>query len=206
MGRNVGIILLGIAVFSLIAVGSDYYREYAFPKKPYDSIRNLAKDKSWFGPGTGERIELFGFRSENGASIPLLRPGQLVLLTLIDANCRMSATSEDLITEVRSHAKARGIEAYIVSYSHTEGTDNKDYFLTQKNLFGSDDLYIWNDHDGMRQMHLEGMVLPSNLLLAGDGTVLVKFPGSSKESETRAKMTQQIIQEIDAAASTYLNP
>ncbi|MGH9819986.1 MAG: hypothetical protein ACRD43_07430 [Pyrinomonadaceae bacterium] len=180
----VGLYLTGVVKSSL----------YRVPES-YGEIKKQNIDAFWIGPYEGSRIDLSGLESDDGRKLDISTGQELIFISIVDSDCKMSRNSRDLIRRVQILAGDHGIRSFVVSF---ERRDPAEFFAIQKEAFGTDlDFLLWRDQNKEPMKILSSMVVPSHLLLSADGVILKKFPGTSADENIRVKMGDDIVQEIE---------
>lgn len=184
-------IIICLILVLITAFVITFLHSYSVEEFNFDSIRKNEKIK-WNGPKEGEKINLSNFKNEKGESFPNLTNNNLVLISFVNPRCKMCEDSKDLIKQVQLRSTSKNVQFGIVSLFPPS---KKKFFDYAKKLFGENRIYIWEGEQIPRS--LREMVIPSHLLLDGDGIVLRRFPGSSLKTEIREQMANQIIEEMN---------
>lgn len=185
---GVCLLLTAIVFFSIKLVKSSFSYKFSF-----DSRRENA-NFDWSGPKEGERINLNNFKTKQGEQFPQLPKQSIILLSIVDPNCRMCRVSEDLITQIQSEAKSNQIYYFMVSFAPQESSEK--YFEYAETLSKSDKVYLWQGEKDDLSSALQKMVVPSHLLINEEGLIIRCFPGSSTDKAIRSQMANQIITEM----------
>lgn len=171
-----------------------YVKDRVRTELPFSVIRENA-DEPWIGPKKGEFINLSEFKTENGDHLPLSPNDQFILLSIVSTRCRMVKNARELVSDARAYAADKKIKSFILSI------DGRYEYSTLYDLFQVKEVYTWQSEKEVLAPTLKQMVVPSHILIDGNGKVLVTFPGGSAEQGMRIAMSRQMREEIDAVLS-----
>jgi hypothetical protein len=197
--KSNGLLLLKCAcAFVLAAAATSYLRSQPpegvtdqTSEEGYDFKAAADESNPGAGPKLGERLNLSLFRGSDGATLRDAMRGRAAVVALVDYECDMVRDATDQLRGVREHLAPRGIGYYLVSLN--PGRDPADFFHYADSLGLRTASFSWSEGAEIRPSSFWMMVRPSHLLLDGDGTVLLKWPGTSADPQTRRRLWRQIV-------------
>lgn len=183
--------LLAAAGTSLINSRSREAVEATAAEGGYDFGPASDESNSGAGPKLGERIDLSHFKGREGVALGEVMGGRAAVIALVDYECDMVKDAAGQMRGLREDLAQRGIGYYVVSLDWRR---DRDRFFRETDSLGLQAApFLWAEGEEIRPAGFWTMVRPSHLLLDGDGTILLKWPGTSADPQTRRRMRQQII-------------
>jgi hypothetical protein len=184
---------LTVLIFGVVQGGSYLWASLRTTKR-FNYTQYLDNEGlTWTGPKRGEIIDLRNFRSKEGQELPANK-NNLIALGFVSSKCWMCSESSDLIEYVKTNCLKNGIDYYLVSLGTNETPDEFFSYASKLNL--SSNSYIWGENKEDINLSLKSMVVPSHILVDGNGVVLRRFPGGRKEKEIRDQMGNETMDEI----------
>ena len=145
------------------------------------------------GPKIGEKINLSRLKGRNGASLSASVGVSPIVLSIVGPGCGACREATDQMTMVRERITGKGIGYYVTTFNYLNEPEK--FFRYVDSLGVEAQPFIWAVDDSQPPPSLVEMVVPSHLLVAHNGVVLQRWPGTNYQKEVRRRMAEQIVDE-----------
>jgi hypothetical protein len=148
----------------------------------------------WAGPKSGESLDLSQLISFGNSRASDLGRDSPILLTVIEKDCWATKLAKEQISFIESESRRIGLNHIVVSLNSKYNLD--EIYTFSSGLGLNSDVYVWVPNSSEVNRSLVMMVVPSHVLVKGDGTVIKSFPGTSKDRRVRQHMAAEMFRII----------
>lgn len=149
------------------------------------------------GPALGTQMDLSRYRTRNGSSLKDALNGRPALLFVVDPQCPACQAASDQLTGIREGLSVAGVATVIVMFSKTENAANA--FSYAESLVIGSEAFVSPIDETVKTDSVFRMVVPSQILVDKEGTVINKWPGTSPDPVARKKIVNQIVSDVTNA-------
>ena len=190
-------LIVFFAVALATAVVLRVQSRFARARQHFDFSRT---DDDAAGPAVGEVLDLSSIRTRtNSTFAQTLKDRPLAMLALIDPHCGACSASKTSLRSLGEQLEKGGIRYYVLMIP--EGTEPQKYFTYVDAMNLNAESFIWPTAETNAPASLLTMVVPSHLLVTGEGRIVGKWPGVPRNAESRDNAFSQIATEAAAKLS-----
>ncbi|MDQ3666518.1 MAG: hypothetical protein M3410_08050 [Acidobacteriota bacterium] len=181
---------LAFFAFSLLVSGLSARWIRSFPaRETYDFNARKNDDD---GPRIGETVDLGSFKGADGSTLAdAVRGTPVFMVVVVDPHCEACKGAMDQLRGVHDQIAATGIGYFIMMF--TKAANSPQYFDYANSLELGSKIFIWTTDKTPPIKSLNGMVVPSHLLIDNKGVVMDKWPGTHPDPRARQEMIRQIV-------------
>jgi hypothetical protein len=180
---------IGLTIAVTFLRARERYRVYS--SQPFDFTYGVSEDEPWKGPKVGSRLDIKSLVGQDGRALSDEMQGKIAMLILVDPGCGACRASSDQMRKVRDEISRERVPYFVVTFSSTISPDQ---FATYAASLGLNEPFFLRLHkDQPLAPELLGLVLPTHLLIDAEGTILRRWPGTSKTGLVREIMADRIV-------------
>ena len=149
------------------------------------------------GPALGTQIDLSGYKTRDGSNLKDAIKGRSAMLFVVDPQCPACQAASDQLAGIKERLAHMGVTTFIVMFSKTENAANA--FSYAESLAIGSEAFVRPKDDTVKTDSVFRMVVPSQILIDKEGTVINKWPGTSPDPVVRKKIVNQIVSDVTNA-------
>jgi hypothetical protein len=152
------------------------------------------------GPTLGARIDMSRYKAPDGSSLKDAMTGQPAMLLVIDPGCRACTLASDQLQLIEEQIADAGMNTFVVMFSTADKSVKAFSYAASIGLASK--TFICTIDEAAKTDSIFRMVVPSQILVDKDGTVINKWPGTSPDPVARKKIVNQVVSDAVSAFSS----